>query len=115
MLTNKLPRLPIPIAYKGRYGFWRLLNIVILGLLVFGAMFTYYFIYQNIYSTIANANAIVSLRSNLNIYDLDLEAYEKAQAAIAQKKHLEEFPPGIRNIFYYTTTTSTYANTTTKR
>ena len=69
-------------------------------------MFTFYFIYQNIYSTIANANAIVALRSNLNIYDLDLQAYEKAVAAIAQKKRTEEFPPNIRNIFYYNTTTS---------
>lgn len=112
MLTNKLP---IPIAYKGKYGFWRMLNIVILGILVSGAMFTYYFIYQNIYSTIANANAIISLRSSLSIFDLDLQAYEKAQAAIAQKKHLEEFPSNIRNIFYYKTTTSTYANTNTKK
>lgn len=111
MLTNKLPKLPIPIAYKGKYAFWRLLNIVIFGLLISGVMFTYYFIYQNIYSTIANANAITSLRSNLNIYDLDLQAYEKAQTAIIQKKHLEEIPLNIRNIFYYNTGTSTYANT----
>ena len=112
MLTNN--KLNIVVTYRGRYGFWRLLNIVILGLLVSGAMFTYYFIYQNIYSTIANANAITSIRSNINIYDLDLPAYEKAQVAIAQKKLLEEIPPNIRNIFYYNTTTSTYANTNTK-
>ena len=104
MLTNKLP---IPISYKGRYGFWRLLNILIFGLLVSGAMFTTYFIYENIYSTIANANAIVSLRSSLNIYDLDLQAYEKAETAIIQKKQLEEFPAKIRNVFYYNTGTST--------
>ena len=115
MLTSKLPKLPIPVAYKGRYGFWRLLNIVIIGLLISGAMFTYYFIYQNIYSTIANANALVALRSNLDIYDLDLQAYEKANTAIAQKKHMEDIPLKIRNIFYYNTTTSIYANTTTKR
>lgn len=115
MLTNKLPKLPIPISYKGRYGFWRLLNIITLGLLIFGAMFTYYFIYQNIYSTIANANAIISLKSSLNIYDLDLQAYEKAKAAIAQKKHLEEIPSNVRNIFYYNTNTSTYAGTNTVR
>lgn len=104
-------KLPIPITYKGRYGFWRLANIIIFGLFAAGAMLTCYFIYQNIYITIANANAIVSLRSNQNIFDLDLQAYEKAQTAIAKKKHLEEFPPNIRNIFYYNTGTSTYANT----
>lgn len=111
MSTKKLNFI---VAYKGRYGFWRLLNIIILGVLVFVAMFTYYFIYQNIYSTIANANAITSLRSNLNIYDLDLPAYERAQIAIAQKNHLEIIPNNIRNIFYYSTATSTYVNTNTK-
>lgn len=76
-------------------------------------MFTYYFIYENIYSTIANVNAIVALRSNISIYDLDLQAYEKARAIIKQKKQLEEFPPNVRNIFNYSTATSTYANTST--
>ncbi len=111
MLTDKARKLSITIAYKGRYGFWRLLNIVLLGLLISGVMFTYYFIYQNIYSTITNANAIVSLRSNLNIYDLDLPAYEKASAAIKQKMRPEEIVPSIRNIFNYNTNTSTYADT----
>lgn len=102
------------ISYKGRYGLWRLINIIILGLLISGAMFTYYFIYENIYSTIANANAIVALRSNMSIYDLDLPAYEKARAIISRKKQLEEFPPNVRNIFYYGATTSVYANTSTR-
>lgn len=115
MLTNnKLPRLPIPVTYKGRYGFWRLINILIFGLLISGAMFTYYFIYQNIYSTIANANAITSLQANVNIYDLDLQAYEKAVAAITQKKHIEEIPSNIRNVFYYGANTSTLSNSSTK-
>jgi len=105
----------MPVTYKGKYGLWRLINIVIFGLLISGSMFTYYFIYENIYSTIANANAIVSLRSGLSIYDLDLQAYEKARAAITQKKQLEEIPSNIRNIFYYNIRTSTYANTSTGR
>ena len=111
MLINKLK---IPVTYKGRYGLWRLINIVVFSLFIFGAMFTYYFIYENIYSAIANANAIVSLRSNLDIYNLNFQTYEKAEAAIAQKKRMEEFPAKIRNIFNYNTTTSTYAGTSTK-
>ncbi len=111
MLINKSK---IIVAYKGRYGFWRLINIVIFGLLISGAMFTYYFIYQNIYSTIANANAITSLQSNLNIYDLDLQAYEKARTAITLKTQAQEIPADIRNIFYYNVSTSAYANTGTK-
>ncbi len=111
MSTGNL-NLKIPLSYKGKYGFWRLVNIITIGLLLFGALFTYYFIYQNIYSTIANANAIVSLKSNLNIYDLDLQAYEKAERAITQKKQLEEFPSNVRNIFYYSTNTPTYVSNT---
>lgn len=115
MLTNnKPPKSPILVTYKGRYGFWRLINIVIFGLLISGAMFTYHFIYQNIYSTIANANAITSLQANVNIYDLDLQAYEKATLAIAQKKRIEEIPSNIRNIFYYGTNTSTFLNSSTR-
>lgn len=103
-------------TYKGSYGFWRLLKIITIGVLAFGAMFTYYFIYQNIYSTIANANAIISLKSRMGAYELDLQSYEKAKAAIIQKKHLEDIPTNLRNIFYYVTiNTSTYVNTTTKR
>ncbi|HSR89406.1 MAG TPA: hypothetical protein VLK22_03385 [Candidatus Udaeobacter sp.] len=99
------------LTYKGNYGFWRLLKIIIIGILVYGAMFTCYFIYQNIYSTIANANAIVALKSKAGGYDLDLQAYQKARTAITQKNHLEEIPTNVRNIFYYiTATSSTYAN-----
>lgn len=102
----------IPVTYKGKYGFWRILNIIILGLLTFGVMFTFYFIYQNIYSIIANANAITSLKSNIHIYNLDVQAYEKAEAAIKQKNHLEEIPSNIRNVFYYGASTSAYATGT---
>ncbi len=104
MSTNKIKLI---VSYKGRYGFWRLLNLIILGLLLTGALFTYYFIYQNIYSNIANSNAIISLKSNLSIYDLDLQTYEKAENAINQKKHQEEIPNNIRNIFYYSASIST--------
>lgn len=112
MLTNN--KLKIVVSYKGKYGFWRMMNIIILGLLVSGTMFTYYFIYQNIYSTIANANAVVALRLSQDVFDLDLQAYEKAEAVIRQKTQPEEIPDNIRNIFYYRTSTPIYANTNTQ-
>lgn len=115
MLMSK-PKMPT--FYKGKYGLWRLIYLLIFGLLIAVIAFTYYFIYQNIYSAIANANAITSIKTNLNIYNLDIPAFEKATAAIEKKQKLEEFPSNVRNIFYYgnnpaptpkpaTTTTST--------
>lgn len=112
----------MPTFYRGKYGLWRLIYILIFGVLLSSILFTYYFIYQNIYSAIANANAITSIKTNLNIYNLDIPAFEKATAAINKKLTQEEFPANIRNIFYYNNnpavtpvSTSTYANSNTKR
>ncbi|OGH92231.1 MAG: hypothetical protein A2534_01845 [Candidatus Magasanikbacteria bacterium RIFOXYD2_FULL_39_9] len=91
----------MPTFYRGKYGLWRLIYILIFGVLLSAVLFTYYFIYQNIYSAIANANAVTSIKSNLNIYNLDIPAFEKAAAAINKKQIREEFPPNIRNIFFY--------------
>jgi len=98
MLMSK-PKMPT--FYRGKYGLWRLVYILIFGVLISIVLFTYYFIYQNIYSAIANANAITSIKSNLNIYNLDIPAFEKASAAINKKQNQEDFPANIRNIFSY--------------
>lgn len=94
-----------------------MINILVFSTLIFATAFTFYFIYQNIYSTLANAHAIVTLRSNMTIFDLDMAAYEKARLAIAQKKQIDPFPPNLRNIFSYslTGTSTPYANTSTSR
>ncbi len=111
MLTSK-PK--IPTFYGGRYGFWRLIYILIFALLLSAILLTYYFIYENIYSTVANANAIISLKSDVNLYNLDLGEFEKASAAINKKQQLESFFPDPRNMFYYRTPTSTYVNSSTQ-
>ena len=106
--------------YRGRYGVWRMIYILIFMIILAGLGLTYYFIYQNIYSTIANTNAIASLRSNLKINSLDIPAFERSSAAIATKQNLEYFPSTIRNIFYFTptstppVTTSTYATSSSR-
>lgn len=109
---------------RGRYAFWRMIYILIF-LLLLGAMgMTYYFIYQNIYSTIANTNIVSALKSNANIYNLDLAGFQKATAAIEKKQKIEYVGPTVKNIFNYASTpviatstplitTSTYVTSST--
>lgn len=111
MLMNKPKN---NISYKGSYGVWRIIYLLIFAILITAIALTYYFIYQNIYSTIANTNTVTLLKSTVNIYNLDIAAFERAAAAIEKKNKLEYFAPDIRNIFYYQANTSTYASSNTK-
>ena len=106
MLTNS-----IPITYKGSYGLWRMINIVILGALALGTMFTIYFVQQNVFYTIANTDAVVGLQSSV-IFDIDLDSYERAVQIITDKKKPTEIPANLRNIFSYGLTAITHATTT---
>lgn len=110
MLANKIKSQNL---YKGRYGLWRLVYLMIFLILLSAVGLTYYFIYQNIYSTIANTTVITALKSSVNIYNLDIPAFHKASEAIEKKQKLEYFAPEIRNIFYYTTNTTSPITTTT--
>ena len=60
-----------------------------------------YFIYQTIYTTITNTNAIVVLSSNLNVQGVNIETYTKTQALIAEKNTLVSTTLRSRNIFRY--------------
>jgi hypothetical protein len=96
-----------------KYGLWRLIYILVFGLLTFGMVITGYFIYKTIYVGIANANAIISTGLSSNTYSLDIASYEKSVTATTQKKQLEKFEKNVRNIFYYSQSTSTYVSTST--
>lgn len=109
MLTNKT-KLASPTT---KYGLWRLVYILVFGLLTFGVILTGYFIYQTIYIGIANANSIISTELTANTYSLDTASYEKSLTATSQKSQLEKFQPNTRNIFYYSQSTSTYVSTST--
>ncbi len=109
MLTNKTKLTP----QATKYGLWRLIYILVFGLLTFGVILTGYFIYQTIYIGIANANSIISTELTSNTYSLDTASYEKSLTATTQKRLLEKFQPNTRNIFYYSQSTSTYVSTST--
>lgn len=106
-LTNLLPT-------KSRYQGWRILSIIVVGLATAAAIITAYFIYQNIFRTLENANAVVILSSNLNIDVIDTKAYNQTEELIKAKNTLFVWPKDVRNIFSYQALTTTYV-TTTKR
>lgn len=96
-----------------KYGLWRLVYILVFGLLATGIVLTAYFIYQTIYIGIANANSIISTSLSSNTYSLDTASYEKSLTATTEKSKLEKFQPNTRNIFYYSQNTTTYVSTST--
>ena len=99
-----------------KYGLWRIIYILVFGLLATSIFLTSYFIYQTIYIGIANANAIVASQLNFNIYNLNISSFEKSLSAINQKKQLGDFPPRVRNIFFYSPSASTtYVNSSTQQ
>jgi len=107
---------PLPIKYKGRYGFWRIFNLIVFGLLAGGIMYTAYFVYENIYISLANTSVIIALKSDMEWYSLDLGSYEQAKSMIAEKATRQEIPTNLKNFFFYNSniqSTSTYANTVT--
>ena len=96
-ITNFLPT-------KSRYQSWRILSIIIVGLATATAIITAYFIYQNIFRTLENANAVVILSSNLNIDVIDTKAYNQTEELIKDKNTLFVWPTNTRNIFSYQVT-----------
>ena len=109
MLVNKNNTTSL---FKGRYAFWRMIYILIFALLLALMGLTYYFIYQNIYSTIANSHIVTALKSNTNIYNLDIAGFQKATAAIEKKQKLEYVASNSRNIFFFQAATVTSSPST---
>ena len=66
---------------------------------IFGVVF--YFIYNNIYLTIANANAVYYLQSNNEVNNVDMAGYQKAKERLNLKTDLPTTPNNLRNFFSY--------------
>ncbi len=111
MFLNK----PIKLEFKsvGKYAGWRLLSIFLMGVLLTASLFTYYFIYNNIYTTLADANAVVALNSQIGGEAIDQAAYEEANALQLTKTSEFNIPTSTRDFFQnkdilmYEQTTST--------
>ena len=63
------------------------------GLLLAGALWTGYFIYQNIFFTLSNVNAIVVLSTNLTADVVDFPNFQKVRNLIEEKRIFRPCPP----------------------
>lgn len=69
---------------------------------IIGVLF--YFIYNNIYLTIANANTVYFLQANNEVNNVDMAAYQKAKDRLKIKTNTPPPPKNLRNIFSYQNT-----------
>jgi len=80
---------------------WRVIYMATIGVLVAGAIFTFSFIYQNIFTTLNNAYSIIILSSELGMDTVDVPAFEKMEKIIKSKGGHVAIPNNLRNIFDY--------------
>ena len=85
----------------GKYTAWKILELVIIGLLIGGIMWTINFLYKYAYITLDNTQAIVILNSSAGIDTIDDKSFGAIKAAIKLKNDLPNIDSKIRNIFYY--------------
>ncbi|MFA5770923.1 MAG: hypothetical protein WC894_05520 [Patescibacteria group bacterium] len=97
-----------------RYTIWKVVGMLIIGLLLACTMLVFYFIYQYSYLTLSNANAILTLSSNLGVDIVENNNFKISQDIINSKKSLPEITNKIRNIFYYVETSSSTTTASTK-
>ncbi|KKU26018.1 MAG: hypothetical protein UX39_C0014G0011 [Candidatus Magasanikbacteria bacterium GW2011_GWA2_46_17] len=106
-----LPKIKLSLTASRPYLAWRILSIVLSGVFAGSIIVIVLFIYNNIYTTLADNNVIANLSSNLNMEIVDLNEHERNTNAIVAKKEAAQIPSNIRNIFDYSTS-SLYATTT---
>lgn len=96
---------------SGRYGHWRIINLLVVGVMIGSVMLTGFFIYQNLFTTLNNAYIVTVLSSDLGVDTVDLNNYERAQTILEQKRREFKIPADLRNIFIYASPTSTVSTT----
>lgn len=94
---------------KNKYGWWRIISSLVVAFTALAAVGMGYFIYQNTYTTLANANIIITLNSTLNVDIIDAKAHEDARQAIALKNSAVNIPIDIKYIFAYAATSTNAA------
>lgn len=109
----KKTKLSLRYGQKNHYGFWRILNIIVSGILLAGVIFTVSFIYKNVNTALTNTVTIAKIRTQITFDALDTETYEQTKKTIEDKQSLKSIPSGVRFVFDYQTTTTIYEKNTT--
>ncbi|PIT87727.1 MAG: hypothetical protein COU31_01290 [Candidatus Magasanikbacteria bacterium CG10_big_fil_rev_8_21_14_0_10_40_10] len=112
-INDNLKKIKISLRYSGLgyFAFWRILNLIIIGLLLAGGFLSIYFIYQNINTALVNSATILNLKSNLTYDALNIIDFEKARQAIDNKKKQTPVQKNLRNLFVYGTIVQTATST----
>ena len=97
---------------SGKYERWRIISILVVGLMLASALFAANFVYKNIYITLSNANTIIVLSSNLGVDAVDTKNYNLAEEKKAAKNNAFSWPKETRKIFDYAITVTTTTTTT---
>lgn len=98
-----------------RFTFWKVVALIIIGLLMAGTILIFYFVYQYTYITLSNANAIIVLNSSLGADVIDYKNFKISQDKIKLKIEQQPIPEKVRNIFYYVETATTQPITNLKK
>ncbi len=115
MLINKIRNIKFITKDNSQFLFWRLLNIIVSGLLLVGMMLATTFIYKNIDIALTNATIISNIKSGVTFDTLDISGFERAKKTINNKKQLTTFTLITRNIFTYEEKTNSPSSTQTKK
>lgn len=106
MLINKNLDINQIFGSAGKYARWRIISILIVGIMIGSAFYTTNFIYKNIYTTLANANTIIVLSSSLGVDAVDIKNYTLAEEKKQKKAETFVWPTNLRTIFNYEITPS---------
>lgn len=98
---------------------WRIINIVVTGVMLGCFGLSFYFIYVYIYQTIGTTDAIVALNASANQQIINIGDFNQAEKQMKLKKSLIATPYNLRNIFAFSHTVilpnSTSTPTSTKK
>lgn len=108
MLTNSSK---FSVTLSG-YSRWRLLSIIIIGLLCGGLGISGYLVLDHVTRALDDANTIVQLNGNGGFDVVNTAAYEKTQTLLQLKTKSALIPGDLRSIFVFTPTTTAFAPAT---
>jgi len=91
----------------GQFTAWRLLNIIISGILLAVLIFFIFFIYQNVNTALINTAIALDIKSKTTFDTLNIKKYDAAKQIIEKKKQLPVLDKNVRNMFNYETVTTT--------
>ncbi len=87
---------------KSPYTAWRIASILVVLAMTLVTVICFYFTYRLAFGIIDDQSIIAQLQAEPNITPLDTVGAAKASAALTIKEQPPLYPPLVRNIFVYT-------------